>query len=136
MSFKPNYIENNETKILDPKTSEKKKEIFLILPMERKNRKKKKEKRKKREENLTSFDGWARSAKGGRSSVENERRPEIAIGVGNGGDLRRNEGNGRMLVGGVDGQRMQVRAGKGGKTTGTREMGRRTWWREIFGLAR
>jgi hypothetical protein len=52
MSFKPNYIENNETKILDPKTSEKKKEIFLILPMERKNRKKKKKKEKKEKKTL------------------------------------------------------------------------------------
>jgi hypothetical protein len=45
-------------------------------------------------------------------------------------------GNGRMLVGGVDSQRMQVEARKGGRTAGTGEMGRWTWWREIFGLAR
>jgi hypothetical protein len=41
-----------------------------------------------------------------------------------------------MLVSGVDGQSMQVGARKGGRTAGTGEMGRRTWWREIFGLAR
>lgn len=42
--------------------------------------------------------------------------------------------NGRMLVSGVDGQRMQVRAEKGGRTARTGEMGCQTWWREIFGL--
>jgi hypothetical protein len=48
MSFKPNYIENNGTEILDPKISGK---TRSLLPEERKNRK------KKYRENLTSFDG-------------------------------------------------------------------------------
>jgi hypothetical protein len=41
-----------------------------------------------------------------------------------------------MLICGVDGQSMQVGAGKGGRTAGTGETDRRTWRREIFGLAR
>jgi hypothetical protein len=47
----------------------------------------------------TSFDGWARSAKGGGSSVGDGRRPEIATDAGNGGDLRRNGGNGSAEMG-------------------------------------
>jgi hypothetical protein len=60
---------------------------------------KKKKKEEEEEENLTSFDGWAWLAKGGGSSVGDGRRLEITTGAENGGDLRRNGGNGSVEIG-------------------------------------
>jgi hypothetical protein len=107
----------------------------LILPEERKNQKKEKRKEKrKRKRRKPYLFGWLGSI--GERRWKLGRRWETARDRHRCRKLGRSTPEWGKWVGGVDSQRMQVGAGKWGRTAGTEEMGCRTWWREIFGLAR